>query len=159
MNEKEMYKIFKRMFEKESMSTVLKNIIFQEPTGDYVLYDRYTIKTVNGSYVTSKHTTFTIKTFNNLRNAVIWTTLDHTEKVVAANRVLELDTLLTSTIEHIKLYEKSFKNAKTLESLSIADTKLQEEILRKSRIINELDDYANMTHRWQNKKFNDITSK
>ena len=159
LNEKQMFKIFKRMFDYIELSNITKDIIFQDKYGSYIMYNRYSIKSLNGSFITSKNHTFTVKTFNNLKNAVVWTTLDHTEKVVAANRVLELDTLLASTLEHIKLYEKSFKNAKNLETLSIADTKLQEEILRKDRIIRELDDYANLTQRWQNKKFNDITAK
>jgi len=159
MNEKEMYRIFKKMFEKEKMSEISKHIIFQNSTGDYIMYDRYTIKEHKGTYISSKNTTFTTKTFNNLKSAVIWTTLDHTDKVVAANRVLELDTLLASTVEHIKLYEKRFKEAKTLEVLAIADTKLHEEIVRKERIINELEDYANITKKWQNKQFADITAK
>jgi len=159
MNEKEMYRIFKKMFDKEEISHISKHIIFQNNAGDYIMYDRYTIKSHKGAFVSSKNTTFTTKTFNNLKNAVIWTTLDHTDKVVAANRVIELDTLLASTIEHIKLYEKRFKEAKTLEALAIADIKLHEEIVRKERIINELEDHASTTRKWQNKQFADITAK
>jgi len=159
MNEKEMFKIFKRLLDKEEISKIFNDIIVQYPTGEYELYGKYSIISSDGYYIASKHYTHTSKKFNSLKNAVIWTTLDRCNQITESIRLLELDLLLASTLEHIKLHEKNYKNAKNFEVLTLADTKLQEERVRKARIMVELDHYANMTSRWQHKQFNNLSAK
>jgi len=157
MNEKRMFKILKRILDKDNIDEIKKHIIYPDDNG-YIMYDEYVIKTPkHGDYVIEKFNTYTIKKFNSLRNAVMWATLDKSNKIMSARKVEELDILLASTDSHIQLQQKLLKSRKTTDSMSLAYTKLNEEVLKKTNIVRELDDYASMSNMLQAQQFNKLS--
>ena len=157
MNEKRMFKILKRILDKDNIGQIKKHIIYPDENG-YIMYDEYLIKTLrSGDYVIEKFNTYTVKKFNSLRNAVMWATLDKSNKIMYARKVEELDILLASTDSHIQLQQKLLKSRNTTDSMGLAYTKLNEEVLKKTTIVHELDGYATMSNMLQNHQFNKLT--
>jgi len=157
MNEKRMFKILKRILDKDNISEVQKYIIYPNEDG-YIMYNEYVIKTTkHGSCVIEKFNTFTVKNFNTVRNAVMWATLDKSNKIMYAKKVEELDILLASTDSHIQLQQKLLKSRNTTDTMGLAYTKLNEEALKKRNIIHELDNYASISSMLQDQQFNKLS--
>lgn len=157
MNEKRMFKILKRILDKDNIGEIKKHIIYPDENG-YIMYDEYLIKAPKfGVYVIEKFNTFTVKNFNSLRNAVMWATLDKSNKIMYARKVEELDILLASTDSHIQLQQQLLKSRKTTDSMSLAYTKLNEEALKKINIVRELDNFASISNTLQDQQFNKLT--
>jgi len=157
MNEKRMFKILKRILDKDNIGQIKKHIIYPDENG-YIMYDEYLIKTLrSGDYVIEKFNTYTVKKFNSLRNAVMWATLDKSNKIMYARKVEELDILLASTDSHIQLQQQLLKSRTTTDTMGLAYTKLNEEVLKKTNIVRELDDYASMSNTLQDQQFNKLT--
>ena len=157
MNEKRMFKILKRILDKDNIGEIKKHIIYPDENG-YIMYDEYIIKTLNsGDFIIEKFNTYTVKKFNSLRNAVMWVTLDKSNKIMYARKVEELDILLASTDSHIQLQQKLLKSRNTTDSMSLAYTKLNEEALKKTTIIRELDNFANISSTLQDHQFNKLS--
>lgn len=152
-----MFKILKRILDKDNIDEIKKHIIYPDENG-YIMYDEYLIKTPSpGDYVIEKFNTYTVKKFNSLRNAVIWATLDKSNKIMYARKVEELDILLASTDSHIQLQQQLLKSRKTTDSMSLAYTKLNEESLKKINIVKELDNFASISNTLQDRQFNKLT--
>ena len=152
-----MFKILKRILDKDNIGQIKKHIIYPDENG-YVMYDEYLIKTTrSGDYVIEKFNTYTVKKFNSLRNAIMWATLDKSNKIMYARKVEELDILLASTDSHIQLQQQLLKSRKTTDSMSLAYTKLNEEALKKISIVRELDNFASISNALQDQQFNKLT--
>ena len=157
MNEKRMFKILKRILDKENMDEVKKHIIYPDENG-YIMYDEYVIKTIkSGDFVIEKFNTYTVKKFNSLRNAVMWATLDKSNKIMYAKKVEELDILLASTDSHIQIQKRLLKSTKTTDSMSLAYTKLNEESIKKNGIVRELEHFVGISRTLQEQRFNKLT--
>ena len=157
MNEKRMFKILTRILDKDHIEELKKHIIYPDVNG-YVMYGEYIIKTPkSGDYIIEKFNTFTVKKFNSLRNAVIWATLDKSDKIMYAKKVEELDIMLASTDSHIQLQQQLLKSRKTTDSMALAYSKLNEEALKKINIIRELDNFAGVSRTLQDQQFNKLT--
>jgi hypothetical protein len=151
--EKEMFKILKRILDKENVEKLKENIIYQDSSG-YVMYGEYVISNPTaGEYLIQNIHTFTVKYFNNLRNAVIWVTLDKSNKIMYAKKVEQLDTMLTSADNNIQVQKRLSKNGK---NPTLAYAKLTEEALKKNSIIEELEYFAGVSKTLQEQKFNKL---
>ena len=152
-----MFKILKRILDKDNMDELKKYIIYPEGSG-YVMYGEYIIKTPNNQdFVIEKFNTYTVKKFNSLRNAVMWATLDNSNKIMYAKKVEELDILLASTDSHIQLQQRLLKSKKTTDSMSLAYTKLNEESIKKNNIVRELEHFVGVARTLQEQRFNKVT--
>jgi hypothetical protein len=157
MNEKRMFKILKRILDKDNIDEVKKYIIYPDENG-YIMYDEYLIKTPkSGDFVIEKFNTYTVKKFNSLRNAVMWATLDKSNKIMYAKKVEELDILLASTESHIQIQQRLVKSTKTTDSLSLAYTKLNEESIKKNSIVHELEHFVGVARVLQEQQFNKLS--
>jgi len=153
MNEKRMFKILKRILDKDNINELKKYIIYPEDNG-YIMYGEYVISgTINEGYMIENVHTFTVKNFNNLRNAVIWATLDKTNKIMYAKKVEELDIKLASTDNNIRVQTCLSKTSNS----ALAYTKLTEESLKKNGIIGELEYFAKVSKKLQEQQFNKLT--
>jgi hypothetical protein len=151
--EKEMFRILKRILDKENVEKLKENIIYQDDSG-YVMYGNYIISgTYSEGYMIENIHTFTVKNFNNLRNAVMWATLDKTNKIMYAKKVEELDIRLASTENNIQVQKRLSKTSNS----GLAYTKLTEESLKKNSIIEELEHFASISRTLQEQKFNKLT--
>jgi hypothetical protein len=156
MTEDQMFEKLSKIFSKKQLSAVEEYIIYRSDDNEYGLYGEYTIKKVGEQFVMSKVHTFTTLSFASLRNAVIWTSLDKRNHVVEAQRVIELDSLLYGTDASLEVHKRLADKAKNLETKLTYLTKLQEDKIKKNRIIKELNDFAKNTDNWQYKKFNEV---
>ena len=154
MNKKKIVNKLATFFREEKILNELKDyIVYQEIDGSYQLFDQYAIIKNKELYVLNKLKTYTEKTFMSLRNAVTWATLDKSKNYVEANRVLELDLLLSGANENMKVHAKLIKTAKDIDQALIYITKLDEDRVKKQLISCELDGYITKTTKWQRKKF------
>lgn len=152
-----MFKILKRILDKDNVEELKKYIIYPDDEG-YVMYDEYIIKSPkSGYYVIEKFNTYTTKRFNSLRNAVMWATLDKSNKIMYAKKVEELDILLASTESHIEIQKRLVKSSETSESIGLAYTKLHEESVKKNGIVRELEHFVGISKVLQDQKFNKLT--
>lgn len=156
-NEKRMFKILKRILDKDNVDELKKFIIYPDNQG-YIMYDEYLVRpSSNGDCVIEKFNTYTVKRFNSLRNAVMWATLDKSNKIMSAKKVEELDIMLASTDSHIQLQKRLLKNSKNSDSTSLAHTKLNEESIKKSNIVKELEYFVVVSTALQELNFNKLT--
>jgi hypothetical protein len=154
MNKKKIVNTLATFFKEEKISNELKDyIVYQEIDGSYQLFDQYAISKHKELYVLNKLKTYTEKTFISLRNAVTWSILDKSKNYLEANRVLELDLLLSGANENMKVHARLIKTAKDMDQALIYITKLDEDRIKKQLILYELNEYITKTTRWQRKKF------
>lgn len=148
-----LFSILTRMFSKEKLSKLEREIIYQEPNGTYRLYGDYSIKKNDDGYLMTKDATYTSHTFTELKNAVTWITFDKSNYIMDASRVLYLDSILSGTLENLKLHQKLAKSGKNLEARTIILTKLNEDMLKKQKLLAELENFVEKANAWQHKQF------
>jgi len=153
MNKKKMLNALTKFFKEEKITDLVDCMIYQETDGSYQLFDQYSIQKKNGTFILKKNHTYTQKTFISLRNAATWATLDKCQKFTEANRVLELDLLLSGANENLKVHDQLSRKAKDTEQLLIYLVKMEEDNIKKQTILYELDSYITTTKNWQQKQF------
>lgn len=151
-NEK-LFSILAKMFSKEKLSKLEKEIIYQDSDGTYHLYGEYSIKKSDLGYEMTKDNYHTQYIFTELKNAVTWITLDKTNSVTDANRVLYLDRILSGTKENLKVRQKLSKSIKNLETKTIVIAKMNEDMLKKQHLLDELEKFVEKANAWQHKQF------
>lgn len=144
--------ILDNKFSKWKLEGMIDNIIFKDDHG-YQLFGKYTIIKSHEDYKVSKHPTDTVKGFGSLRNAVTWVTFDKRNLIVEANRVIELDKILSGTEFSIKVHEQLSAKAKSMDHKLIYLAKLKEDKLKKKYVLAELNSYVDDIKDWQLKKF------
>lgn len=155
--EKYMFKILKSIINKESMESVEQYIIYPGKRG-YVMYGEYIVKTpISGEYIVEKCKSYTTKTFNNLRNAIIWVTLDQSNKIMYCKQIEDLDRILASIDSNIKVQKNLLSNSKNLQTISLAYTKIAEETNKRNYLLQELDYLVYYAKSLQEQKFNKLT--
>lgn len=152
MNEINMFSILKKLLSKEEIQQLAELLVIEGKHG-YELFDEYSIEKTDMGYIVKKYKTFVEHTFFNLRNAVVWATLDKRNKIIDANSVVDLDLKLQSTLASLELHQKLCRKTKNVDSKSLYFIKLNEDRVKKYHILSKLDNYVIETKRWQNKKF------
>lgn len=147
-----MFAALKNIMSKDEMDALSKSLIITTKNG-YELFGEYTISPKKHMYEVKRYTSYLDKKFYNLRNAVVWTTLDKRERIKDAQRVAELDILIEGAIASIALYRELCENAKDLDSRTIYYAKLQEAKLKQLTLQEEIASYIRDSKRWQNQKF------
>jgi hypothetical protein len=152
MSEINMFSILKKLLSKEEIQQLAEMLVIEGKSG-YELFDEYSIEKTDMGYIVKKYKTFVEHSFFNLRNAVVWATLDKRNKILDANSVVTLDSQLQSTLASLELHQKLCKKTKNIDSKSLYFIKLNEDKVKKYHIMSKLDNYVIETKRWQNKKF------
>lgn len=147
------FSILSRMLSKEKLSKLEREIIYQDPDGTYRLFGEYSISKQGSGYLLTKNATYTTYVFTELKNAVTWVTFDKSNYIMDASRVLYLDSILHGTLESLKIHQKLAKSGKNLEARSIMLAKLNEDILKKQRLMSELESFVKKANAWQHKQF------
>jgi hypothetical protein len=149
--------IIDKILKSDPLKKIESKLVYKTLDGNYKLFGKYNIKHVDDTYVLTVKDTHTVKIFLDLRNAVTWATLDKNNKITETIRVLELDSLLAGTKEHIKLYERLSSKVKKTEEKILYSTKLTECLYKKKKISDELDKYVQQCRYWQTLDFNKST--
>jgi hypothetical protein len=157
LNEQQMFRILTKILDKKEIANLAENIVFEDPDGTYHLYGDYSIQKNKDKYVLSKRGTFTVITFFNLRNAVIYTSFDKRNMIMDAKRIVELDILQEGTESSIQIYRNLMNKTKDLEKKTIYSAKFNEGRNRKTNIERELSIHALNSKKWQERMFNQVT--
>jgi hypothetical protein len=152
MNEKKMFNILSKMLEKVELDKIAEKLVIQEDN-TYILFNEFYIQKVNGIYRVFTQKTSLSETFNNLRNAVIWTSFYKRNKIADSRRVKELDSLLEGTMFNIERHQKLYKTTKDLNQKSIYFDKLTDDKARRNSINTELNSLAIEVKKWQESMF------
>jgi hypothetical protein len=153
INEKIFQKIEKTIH-KDDLKHLQDLSIFQDSTGTYQLFNKYTITKINGSYEVGFFTSSSTVVFWELKNAVTWCTFDRRNKIMDSKRILELDKKLARLDANIIVHQKMVKNSKNNEEKLIYLAKLGEERLMLKRLTEELNDFIIDSKLWHTKRFN-----
>jgi len=153
INEKIFQKIEKTIH-KDDLKHLQDLSIFQDSTGTYQLFNKYTITKINGSYEVGFFTSSSTLIFWELKNAVTWCTFDRRNKIMDSKRIIELDKKLARLDANIIVHQKMVKNSKNNEEKLIYLAKLGEERLMLKRLTEELNDFIIDSKSWHAKRFN-----
>lgn len=157
LNEHQMFRILQKILDKKEIANLAENIVFEDPEGNYHLYGDYSIKRNMDKYVLYKKGTFTVISFFNLRNAVIYTSFDKRNMIMDAKRILELDILQEGTLSSLEIYRNLMNKTKDLERKTIYSAKFNESRAIKSRIEEELNSHALSSKKWQELMYSKVT--
>lgn len=139
-----------------AINDLLKNLIYED-NGNYVMYERYYITKRNQDCEVYRHSDDTRRTFNRLRNAAAWCTLDYYNKFYEANRVIYLDQKMESLEIDKTIHARQRKNS-DIDSRGIAFVKYQHDCNTQKIFRGELDKYIIMAKACQQRGFeNELT--
>lgn len=132
---------------------VMDVLIYEYKKDEFVLFNIYilNVKKDKSVMVTNMYNNNTYS-FVNTKNATAWAVLDYHNKIIPANRVMDLDRKIASiTVDktiHSKLRKKT--NSETKE---IYRDKLGHDLYKLSQFQNELDKYIILANNCQQKGF------
>ena len=158
IDEQQMFSALASIIKSKDIANLIKNLIIETDDGEYLLYGLYTIKKSNGLYVVTIGSDIK-NTFNNLKTAVTWATLDSKNNIMLAKRVDTLDKAISGSDFTIDLHKKLYKKTKDIDMKVIYLNKLQDETLKRKKLTNELDTYITRTQNWQLDQFKKQTTK
>lgn len=158
IDEQQMFSALASIIKSKDIANLIKNLIIETDDGEYLLYGLYTIKKSNGLYVVTIGSDVK-NTFNNLKTAVTWATLDSKNNIMLAKRVDTLDKAISGSDFTISLHKKLYKKTKDIDMKVIYLNKLQDETLKRKKLTNELDTYITRTQNWQLDQFKKQTTK
>lgn len=136
------------------MKSLQEIAVYQDENGDFCLFNKYTIRKIDGSYTVMIDYSFNTHTFSSLKNATVWCTLDKRNKILESNIVKTLDQRLAALDSAIVLHSTLAKKAKNDEDKLIYLSKLSQERAKKRKLMSEIDFYIEDSKRWQLKRMN-----
>jgi len=146
-------KKFKKVISKYDLEKLQSIAIFQNPSGEYELFNSYYIAKKPEGAVVKLHNGDTINAFCNLKNAVSWCIFDKRGKYSAANRIIELDLKLSAIEVSLAIHQKLFKKTKDTDTKLIYLAKLNEDKNKKRQMTDELSSYLMESDFWQQKNY------
>ena len=152
INEKLVQKIEKTIH-KDELKHLQDLSIFQDATGSYQLFNKYTITKTNGSYEVGFFTSSSTMLFWELKNAVTWCTFDRRNRIMDSKRIIELDNKIARLDANISVHHRMVKNSKNNEEKLIYLAKLNEDKFQKKAMSEELQKYIAHSYVWQQKRF------
>lgn len=152
INEKLLQKIEKTI--NRTDINVLKDLsIFQDQTGTYQVFNKYTITKTDNGYEVGFFTSNNTVLFWTLKNALTWCTFDRRNRIMDSKRIFDLDKKIAGIETDIILHQKMIRKSKSNEEKLIYLAKLGEEKLHLRRFTEELTDYINDSKSWHAKRF------
>lgn len=138
-------------FFQQTLVNMASKIIYADDQGHYIFYDKYRLFNGNGSIIVEKFSDQSKYEFTTTKIASTWIILDHANKIMQCNRVLELDRLLAGALVDAMIHSKH-KNIN-----AISGDKLQHDLYRQKQIQHEIDKYITLAKNCQEQRYkNDI---
>jgi|FreactcultureFD7_1027221.scaffolds.fasta_scaffold01911_10 hypothetical protein len=141
-------------FKNELSSDISEVLITCDSQGKYSLFGKYTIlPNKNGNYLafTSKHTEE--YEFSTLINATAWCTLHNSKNFNEAKRIISLDMRLASINVDIENFLRLHDNALTSSTKLMYAIKIEEAILKKNLMLDEIRLHINKSKHIQECRF------
>ena len=152
MNDKLVEKI-NQFLSKELFHKMGDIAIFKYKDGTYELFNKYCIVEEKGYYVIKPKRGIDIKNFSSLRNAVTWCSFDNRNKLIQANRIAYLDTMISGLDANIVVHKHLISRSKDLENKLIYIAKMSEEQAKKKHMVEEMSSFITESKNWQTRKF------
>ena len=152
MNEEYMFNMLNKLFSEAELNELAKKLVVKNDN-TYCFFEEYNIEKMNNKVVVTKPHTDLVKSFYNVKNAVVWVTLYKRSKLADADRVETLDKTLEGTMFNIELYQALYKKTKNLDSQTMYRVKLEECKVKKKSINEELAVYLKNAKIWQENLF------
>lgn len=142
-----------KFFNQDFDNSLENVIIMTNSDGTYELFNRYTIEQKNETYKIIIKGVIGAKYFSSVRNAVAWCISHKRNKVIAQQKIEELDKKIASYTASINLHHLLIKSTKDINQKSVYYTKLSDEILIRNNLLSEINSYIEETKTWQHKQF------
>lgn len=127
--------------------------IVKENNTTFLFFDKFRIKRNADSWVVSHLRITDNHTFYNLKSAVTWCIFEHSKNFYDANRIKDLDRIITDQENSIQLYQQLLKTSKEKEQKCLYLIKLTEGLCKKKIANQELEKFINTSRTLLNKKF------
>lgn len=142
---------FKRVLEPKLKS--LKDItIFQLSGNNIEMFGKYVVSKHDAYYSVLRLTDDSLEKFRNSKTAATWCVLDKNNLIIQANRLLELDRLISSLEVETQILEKKAKNK--YETRIITQGKLVEARVKIKQNQQEIDKYIKLAYTCQIRGYN-----
>ena len=152
MAKKDFISSLKKVVKDKQLENLEKYLVINVNDG-YELYGEYFIKPEFGNFTVSKIGTATSQKFNVLRHAVAWASLDKRGSYTDATRIVLLDQLLEGASVDLQIHQNMYRKASDVEKKLIYSAKIQEDKLKKSQVMAELNTYITTAKNWQYRQF------
>lgn len=138
-----------KFFEEELQSELRDILITKDANGIYSLFGKYTISpTSQGYYKVKSKGLFT--EFTTIKNALAFVTLHNAGKFSEANQIQRLDLRLCSINIELQVHRNILK---TTDNRLLYIIKIQEETIKRRRIVEEIKSYINNSIQLQARRF------
>lgn len=141
-----------KFFDDELQSSIKDVLITKDGMGRLTLFGEYFI-TPTDKYVKVRGKRLSLE-FSNVKNALAYVTLHHAGKYSEANRIQHLDLSLCSVNLDLAVHRNILKSKTDTSSKMIYLIKVQEDTIKRRRIVNEIKSHINSSVRLQGSKFN-----
>jgi len=142
-----------KFFDDELNSDLRDILITCDRYGRYTLFGEYSISPTKSGYYRVRGNNTNIE-LTNIKNALAYVTLVHAGKYSEANRIQQLDLSLCSVNVDLAAYRNILKNKSDLDSKLIYIIKIQEDSIKRRRIVEEIKSHINSSIRIQERNFN-----
>jgi hypothetical protein len=113
-----------------------------------VVFNRYVIRPINNGVELINRSGTKDMTFSSSKHALVWAILDRHNKILEANRLIELDCLLSSSQIDAQIHER-LKRKGGIDQHLINHSKLQYDLARQKQFREEIDKYIILAQKCQ----------
>jgi len=138
-----------KFFEEELQSELRDILITKDANGTYSLFGKYTISPSSHGYFKVKAKNLYVE-FSTLKNALAYVTLHNSGRYQEARRIQRLDLSLCSVNIELQVHRNILKNT---DNKLLYIIKIQEETIKRRRIVEEIKSYINSSIQLQAKRF------
>lgn len=142
-----------QFFEEELQSDIKDILITKDSNGVYHLFGQYVIAPTKNGYYKVKGVQPNVE-FTTIKNALAYVTLHHAKRYSAANRIQQLDLSLCSVNIELAVHRNILRNGIDNNNRLIYIIKIQEETIKRRRIVEEIKSYINSSIQIQTSRFN-----
>ena len=157
-NKKHNFDVIEKMLNNSDVKHI-KNVAVYKIDGQYELFGEYTINKIQDRFRVTKDRTSLTESFHNLKNAVVWATLNKRNLINDASRVQHLDSILEGYNFNLEVSTSLYKKAKNIEGKCIHLAKLSESKAKINQITKELEAYVVNVKNWQNRMYKEFSNK
>jgi hypothetical protein len=141
-----------KFFDDELNSELKDVLITCDQSGRYTLFGVYSISPTKSGYFRIRGNNTDLE-LTNIKNALAYVTLFHAGKHREARRVQQLDLSLCSVNVELEVYRNILRNRADSDSKLLYIIKIQEDSIKKRRIVDEIKSHINSSIRIQEHNF------
>jgi hypothetical protein len=141
-----------QFFDQELNSELKEVLITRDEQGRYTLFGEYSIVPTTDKGVNVRSNQVNLD-FTNIKNALAYVTLLHAGHRKEARRIEQLDLSLSSVNLDLEVHRNILRNRTDAHSKLLFIIKIQEDSIKRRRIVEEIKSYINSSIRIQERSF------